>query len=143
MGVIASAPAKVILFGEHFVVYGEPTIVLAIDKRAYARVELSQDKRLYMHSVNARARTTGFCRICIPTALMNDTFRVFVNDTEILPSPEPLPCSNSTYSYLYFTYHHSTQEVVIVPEFPSFLILPLFLIATLLAVIVYKRKHTT
>lgn len=54
MGVIASAPAKVILFGEHFVVYGEPTIVLAIDKRAYARVELSQDKRLYMHSVNAR-----------------------------------------------------------------------------------------
>jgi len=33
MGVIASAPAKAILFGEHFVVYGEPAIVLAIDKR--------------------------------------------------------------------------------------------------------------
>ena len=36
MGVVASAPAKIILFGEHFVVYGEPAIVLAIDKRAYA-----------------------------------------------------------------------------------------------------------
>jgi hypothetical protein len=29
----------------------------------------------------------------------------------------------------------------VIPEFPSFLILPLFMIATLLAVIVYKRKH--
>jgi len=31
----------------------------------------------------------------------------------------------------------------IVPEFPSFLILPLFMLATVLAVIVYKRKHQT
>jgi len=52
MGVIASAPAKVILFGEHFVVYGEPAIVMAIDKRAYAKSELRQDKRLHLHSVN-------------------------------------------------------------------------------------------
>jgi len=29
-----------------------------------------------------------------------------------------------------------------IPEFPSFLILPLFMIATLLAVIVYRRKHS-
>jgi len=52
MGVIASAPAKVILFGEHFVVYGEPAIVLAIDKRAYAKAELRNDKQLYLRSVN-------------------------------------------------------------------------------------------
>jgi mevalonate kinase len=52
MGVIASAPAKVILFGEHFVVYGEPAIVLAIDKRAYAKIEIRDDKRLYLRSIN-------------------------------------------------------------------------------------------
>jgi len=85
--------------------------------------------------------TIGFCRICIPTALMNEDFRVFVNGTEILPSPAPLPCSNSTHKYLYFAYSHSTQEVIVIPEFPSFLILPLFFIATLLAVIVYRRKE--
>jgi len=34
-----------------------------------------------------------------------------------------------------------TLEGFIIPEFPSFLILPLFMVATLLAVIVYKRKH--
>jgi mevalonate kinase len=52
MGVVASAPAKVILFGEHFVVYGEPAIVIAIDKRAYAKAENRNDKHLYLRSVN-------------------------------------------------------------------------------------------
>ena len=82
--------------------------------------------------------TIGFCRICIPNALMNVTYKVFVNGTEV--SYSLLPCSNETYSYLYFSYTHSTQEVIIIPEFPSFLILLLFLIATLPAVIVYRRK---
>ena len=30
--VVSSAPAKVILFGEHFVVYSNPAIVAAINK---------------------------------------------------------------------------------------------------------------
>lgn len=52
MGVIASAPAKIILLGEHFVVYGEPAIVMAIDKRVYARVEKRNDSRLHVRSMN-------------------------------------------------------------------------------------------
>ncbi len=82
----------------------------------------------------------GFCRIYIPTALMNNTYKVFVNGTEV---PHALlPCSNSTHSYLYVAYDHSTQEVIIIPEFTSVTILPLFMIATLLTIIVYRRKHT-
>jgi len=48
----ASAPAKIILFGEHFVVYGEPAIVLAIDKRAYATVKRRKDSRIYINSTD-------------------------------------------------------------------------------------------
>jgi len=34
-------------------------------------------------------------------------------------------------------------DQLVIPEFPLFLILPLFMTATLLAVIVYKRKRQT
>jgi parallel beta-helix repeat protein len=84
--------------------------------------------------------TTGFCRICIPTALMNATYRVFVNGTEA--SSSLLPCSDATYSYLYFSYMHSTQEVIIITEFSSFLTLLLFMISTLIAIIIFKRRRT-
>jgi parallel beta-helix repeat protein len=85
--------------------------------------------------------TVGFCRILIPTALMNATYKVVVNGTEV--SYTLLPFSNSTHSYLYFTYSHSTQEVIIIPEFPSLTILPLFMAATLLVAILYEKKRST
>jgi len=84
--------------------------------------------------------TIGFCRICIPRALMNETYKVFVNGTEV--PYNLLPCSNSTHSYLYFDYEHSTQEVVIISEFPLALVLPLFMMAILLTVILYKTKNS-
>lgn len=46
MSVTASAPGKVILFGEHAVVYGEPAIAGAIDKRIYVTVEARQDDKV-------------------------------------------------------------------------------------------------
>jgi len=49
---VASAPAKIILFGEHFVVYGEPAIVLAIDKRVRVSAKLRTDQRIYVNSVD-------------------------------------------------------------------------------------------
>ncbi len=68
---------------------------------------------------------------------MNEPYTVLANATEV--SYNLLPFSNQTPSYLYFTYNHSTQEVIITPEFPSFLILPLFIIAAL-ATVVYAKK---
>ncbi len=58
MGVVASAPAKVILFGEHFVVYGEPAVVLAIDRRAYATVDRRKDKCIHLRSANLNLEAT-------------------------------------------------------------------------------------
>jgi len=89
-------------------------------------------------NVSGENGTAGFCRICIPTALMNGTFKVFVNGTEV-----PyilLSCSNSTYSYLYFTYNHSTQEVIIIPEFPTLTSILLILIVLTVAIAIYKRR---
>ena len=80
-------------------------------------------------NVTGEQGSTGLCRVSFPTAMMNGTYHVFVNGTEVPYTL--LACSDANYSYLYFTYAHSTEEVIITPEFPSFLILPLFMIATL------------
>lgn len=83
--------------------------------------------------------TDGFCRIHIPAALMNETIRVLVNGTEILYSS--LSCSNSTYRYLYFSYDLSAKEIIIIPEYPSAIILSLLMIATSTVLIMHKRKE--
>ena len=82
--------------------------------------------------------TTGFCNVCVPTALLNGTLTVLVNGTQVHYSL--LPISNSSNSYLYFTYGHSTEQIIIVSEFPSFIVLPLLMMATLLAIIIYRKK---
>jgi len=90
-------------------------------------------------NVSGAEGSNGFCRVSFPTAMMNGTYHVSLNGTEIPYTL--LPCSDANTSYLYFNYTHSTQEVIIIPEFLSFLILPLFFTATLLANITYRRKR--
>ncbi|MEE6210497.1 mevalonate kinase [Salarchaeum sp. III] len=46
MSTTASAPGKVYLFGEHAVVYGEPAVPCAIERRASVTVEAREDNRL-------------------------------------------------------------------------------------------------
>ena len=98
-----------------------------------------QEDMFLEFNVTGEPGSTGFCRIHFPTAMMNGTYHVFVNGTEVAFAL--LPCSNADYSYLYFTYSHSTEQVIIIPEFPSFLVTTLFMIATLLAVSVSKEEH--
>jgi len=70
-------------------------------------------------NVSGENGTTSFCRIFIPTALLNGTYKVYVQGTEVPYSL--LSFSNITHSYLYFTYEHSTQEVVITTAYYALL----------------------
>jgi len=47
---IASAPAKIILFGEHFVVHGTKAILAAIDKRVTVTSSFTEDKTTKINS---------------------------------------------------------------------------------------------
>jgi mevalonate kinase len=52
MLVEATAPGKMILFGEHSVVYGRPAIVLAIDRRAKVIAKKRDDKKIFIDADN-------------------------------------------------------------------------------------------
>jgi len=89
-------------------------------------------------NVTGEDDTTGFCRIFIPKALINENYMVFVNGTEV--SYDLLPFSNDTHSYLYFTYNHSIQEVVIIPEFSTWTSMLLLFILLTVATAICKRR---
>jgi hypothetical protein len=79
----------------------------------------------------------GFCRLTIPKNLLDGSYRVLVDWNEV-PVNE-LSISNSTYAYIYFTYHQSNHEIIITPEFPSLLVTSLSLLATAFLILMLKK----
>jgi len=100
---------------------------------------LQPGQQFILFFVSGVENTTGFCRITIPRSVINDTYVVLLDGEEV-PANE-LIASNTTHAYLYFSYKHTTHEVIIVPEFPSAMILSLFTILATLAVVSVKRKR--
>jgi parallel beta-helix repeat protein len=83
--------------------------------------------------------SNGFCRTVIPRSVLNGSYTVLVDGQET-PATE-LAGSNATHAYVYFTYEHSTHEVIIVPEFLPVVILPLLIITAVVLVIAKRRNR--
>jgi parallel beta-helix repeat protein len=91
--------------------------------------------------VHGQIGTTGFCRITFPNNLLNSSsYPTYVAGYSTL---NRIVESNGTHTTLYFTFNQplSDYNISILPEFP-FLLIPLFMIATLLAVFVHSKKHS-
>jgi parallel beta-helix repeat protein len=114
-------------------------------------IEVYPPEAILAFNVSGKIDTDGFLRVCIPKILINGSYVIMFDDQIITnttyPQVRELPCLDETYTCFYINYTHCEHTIEIsgitaIPEFPSFLILPLFMIVTLLAVIVYRRKHT-
>ena len=96
-------------------------------------------------NVTGENGTTGFCRVTIPNDLLwveDGQWSVLVDDE--LVNYTIIPDEN--YTYLYFTYNHTTKTVLIqgtnvISEFPSSIALLGFLILTTIPLIFAKKKR--
>ena len=126
-----------------------PYNVSIVTNSTISNFSFDQAAKTLTFNVTGTSGTVGFCRIAIPLSLMScidlADWTVTINGSP----PSPLSFSitvNGNYTYIYLTYHYSTDEVQItstsdVPEFQPLFFLPLFMIATLLAALVLKRKR--
>ena len=97
----------------------------------------------------------GFCNVTIPKTLMKcdnlAAWEVIIDSA--LPLSFPTPTVNDTHTFLYFEYEHPTSSPYtfeiqitstwVVPEFPTTIILSLFMILTMIAVISWKLLRST
>jgi parallel beta-helix repeat protein len=100
------------------------------------------ESALIRFNIDGKIGTTGFCRVTIPKGLLDAEYywTILVDDTPLIP----LLKEDADNTYLYFTYRHGIKTVEVIgtdaiPEFPSWIILPLFLMTVLFGVILRKR----
>jgi len=118
-----------------------------VSNSTVSRFHFNPQGGLYLEfNVTGQEGTVGFCRVAIPKNLL------WAEDGQWIVLVGGVPITNYTITshgnctYLCFNYNHSTLAVVIqgthvIPQFPSSLALPIFMIATLIAVIAYRRRQ--
>jgi len=89
--------------------------------------------------------TTGYCNVSIPQTLLEGNPWYVQIDEKLTEYSHYV---NATHTSIYFNYVHSSVLQVsitgarVIPEFPAVLVLPLFLVATLLAIMVSKMAKS-
>jgi parallel beta-helix repeat protein len=83
-------------------------------------------------TVNGTNGTFGFCRICIPHALIEPEIAVIIDDglTEVLYLNYTVR-DDGFRRWICFAYQHSTHEILIIPEFWSTIFLSTLMVITL------------
>jgi parallel beta-helix repeat protein len=68
--------------------------------------------RIVKFNVTGAEDTTGFSRVAVPTALMNTSVVVLIGEKEVAPTW--LSSQGTALNYLYLTYSHSDQTILII-----------------------------
>ena len=102
------------------------------------------ERKIRLH-VSGSTETSGFCDVTIPDDLLWGSFSSSLDGFALVEGVDYTQTHNSTHYNFHIMYSHSTHiiEIVgsdVIPEFPSWIILPTFMVATLGAVILYRKK---
>jgi parallel beta-helix repeat protein len=101
-------------------------------------LEPSRTIKMHASSITA-SQAFGFCRIRIPHALMNQTYRITIDGADPHFANYALHDDGES-RWIYFSYMHSALEIVITPEFQSLILLLTFMTTTLVTCLVHRRR---
>lgn len=100
------------------------------------------DGALIRFNVTGTNNTTGYCRVTIPKGLLysENSWQVTMNGETVTPTID----EDTENTNLYFTYNHSTKTIEIrgtdaIPEFLSWIIVPLITSVSLIVLVLRKR----
>jgi hypothetical protein len=134
--------AKVVLINPVPVVWEDVTYLVAISTNStISAFQFNQPQMQIGFNVTGLSGTVGYCNVTIPHTLLGGPYSVFLDNSSIDFSET----SNDTHTFLYFTYTHASpsritiQGTTVIPEFPSIIILPLFVALFVLAIL-FKRR---
>jgi archaellin len=107
--------------------------------------EFNQTERNLRLNVSGTTGTAGSCEVTVPGSLLWGTFSLNMDGYPLVEGDDYTQSYNGTHYTFRINYIHSTHAIEIVgsdviPEFPAGLLMPLFMIATLLAIIAYRRR---
>ena len=102
------------------------------------------EKRLSL-DLTGKTGTSGSCEITFPDGLLWGTFSLSMDGHALVEGDDYSQTYDGTYYTFSISYIHSSHTIEIVasdavPEFPAWMILPLFMTATLLAVMLYRKR---
>jgi parallel beta-helix repeat protein len=83
----------------------------------------------------------GFCRMVIPNIIAEE---IWQGNYTIVTDGEPVEFrtwNDVENTYVYFTYQHSKHEIIIIPEFSTLIVVQAFIMATLVAVTIRRKRH--
>jgi hypothetical protein len=107
--------------------------------------EFNQTEKNLSMNVTGLSGTSGYCDVLIPDGLLFGTFSLSMDGYDLVEGTDYSQTHDGGYYKFDINYIHSTHTITIaasdaVPEFPAWMILPLFMTATLLAVMLYRKR---
>jgi len=124
-------------------VWTAPFNIEVVSNSAILDFHIDVLQKIVSFNVSGLKNTQGFCNVTLPNIIAQELWN---DNYTVLLDGEPWSFRNrtdTTNTYIYINYTHSEHEIVIVPEFPSTIILPLFMLTTLIVTVLLKKKRRT
>ncbi|MDG6222499.1 MAG: hypothetical protein QCH99_04475 [Candidatus Bathyarchaeota archaeon] len=107
--------------------------------------EFKQDEKQLRLQVSGKTGTIGSCKVAVPESLLSGSFTLTIDDHALTAGNDYTQTGNGTHQIFDVSYVHSVHTIEItgtetIPEFSAVLLMSLFLVSSLIAVAVYRKR---